>query len=41
MTEPTPAPEAAQPEATPDAAEPTTDSTDWKAEARKWEQRAK
>jgi hypothetical protein len=45
MTEPTPdaAPDqAAQPDTDtkPDAAEPQ-DSTDWKAEARKWEQRAK
>lgn len=47
MSEPTPTPapdQAAQP--TPDAqpepaAEPAQDSTDWKAEARKWEDRAK
>lgn len=46
MTDPTPNPapdQAAQPpaDATPDAPESQQDSTDWKAEARKWETRAK
>jgi hypothetical protein len=43
MTEPTPDPapdQAAQPD-TQSAADQPTDTTDWKAEARKWEQRAK
>jgi hypothetical protein len=43
MTEPTPDPapdSAAQPDAD-QATEPVVDTTDWKAEARKWEQRAK
>jgi membrane protein involved in colicin uptake len=43
MTEPTPDPapdQAAQPD-TQQAADQPTDTTDWKAEARKWEQRAK
>jgi hypothetical protein len=43
MTEPTPDPapdQAAQPD-TEAAADQPTDTTDWKAEARKWEQRAK
>lgn len=41
MTDPAPAP-AAQPEPTPPAPAPAlVDDTDWKAEARKWEQRAK
>ena len=37
---PTPTPPAAQPD-TPPAAPPAQDGTDWKAEARKWEERAK